>query len=573
MKKTKKLLLTMLSLLTVGACAVGVAGCDLSGIVGGLTGGDKQSESSSKKDTDTEKDSEDKHEHSYEQEIADEEYLKTQATCTQKAVYYKSCECGKAGRQTFEYGELASHDVDDNGLCSVCDENASVGLEYNLASDNTFYYLASRGECSDTDIVIPKNYQGLPVKEIKTNSFAQCKELTSVTISDSITDIGISSFAYCENLTSVAIQNGVVSIESNAFYGCTSLMNIQIPDSVTNIGGTAFYDTEYYNNENNWEDGALYLDGWLIQVNPAIEGEYTIKESTKGIAGYAFSGCSNLTGVTLPDSLTVIGDNAFSNCTRLTDIIIPESVTDIELRAFHNCRSLTEVRIPDGVERIGDYAFYSCKTLADITIPESVKSVGKNAFEDTAYYNNSDNWEKGTHSPLMNIKPEGEEDEVGDSVLYLDGWLLKANPYFTCGEYTVKADTVGIADEAFYDCGDLSSVTIGNGVKCIPTGAFKGCDDLYEVTLGTNIEKIGRSAFYECKELRYITIPSSVQVIEAYAFYLCDYSAEIVFEDMTGWYYLYDYEAYPNTKRGKQINQIYASFIRLEGSNYHYYKK
>ncbi len=572
MKKTKKLLLAVLSVMTAGVCALGVAGCDLSEILGGLTGGDKQSESSSKKDTDTEQDSEDEHEHSYDQEIADEEYLKAEATCTQKAVYYKSCECGKAGKKTFEYGELASHDLDDNGLCAVCDENASAGLEYNLATDGTFYYLVGRGECTDTDIVIPKNYQGLPVKKIKTNSFAQCQDLTSVTIPDSITDVGMSAFSSCSTLTSVAIQNGVISIEGSAFYGCTSLTNIEIPDSVTSVGDNAFYDTVYYNNENNWEDGALYLDGWLIKVNAAIEGEYTIKEGTKGIAGYAFSGCTNLTGLTMPDDLIVIGDNAFSNCTRLTDIVIPESVTHIGLRAFHNCRSLTEVRMSDGVERIGDYAFYSCKALADITIPESVKSIGKNAFEDTAYYNNSDNWEKGTHSPLTNIKPEGEEDEVGDSVLYLDGWLLKANPYFTCGEYTVKADTVGLADEAFYDCGDLSGVTIGDGVKCIPTGAFKSCDDLYEVALGTNVERIGQSAFYECDSLNYITISENVSVIEAYAFYECDLR-HLVFENATNWHYLYDYEVYPTTERGKPIENITAYFLARQGAHYWIYKK
>ena len=98
------------------------------------------------------------------------------------------------------------------------------------------------------------------------------------------------------------------------------------------------------------------------------------------IGDYAFSGCSGLTSVTIPNSVTSIGSSAFSSCSGLTSVTIPNSVTSIGDDAFRGCSGLTSVTIPNSVTSIGWYAFYGCSGLTSVTIPNSVTSIGSSAF-------------------------------------------------------------------------------------------------------------------------------------------------------------------------------------------------
>jgi hypothetical protein len=112
---------------------------------------------------------------------------------------------------------------------------------------------------------------------------------------------------------------------------------------VTSIGQSAFYRAAYYNDENNWQDGVLYIGQYLIEAKSSISGAYTIKEGTRVIADHAFEDCSGLIRVTIPDSVTSIGYKAFYKCSALTSVTIPNSVTSIGWNSFYGCDSLTSV--------------------------------------------------------------------------------------------------------------------------------------------------------------------------------------------------------------------------------------
>ena len=163
-----------------------------------------------------------------------------------------------------------------------------------------------------SSVIIPNG-----VTTIENDVFYFCSSLTTVAIPNSVTSIESGAFVGCFSLTTIAIPESVKSIKEKAFGGCMSLMTITIPKSVTEIGWEAFRSTALYNDPANWENGALYINDCLIQLNEDFVGDYRIKENTRLIADHAFAGCSSLTSVTIPNSVTSIGRGAFPEHTQI----------------------------------------------------------------------------------------------------------------------------------------------------------------------------------------------------------------------------------------------------------------
>ncbi len=158
-----------------------------------------------------------------------------------------------------------------------------------------------------------------------------------------VTSIDDYAFFYCENIESITVPKSVKRIGAYSFYGCKNIKEIIIPDSVEYIGENAFYNTDYYKNEENWENDILYINNHLIKAKDTLSDSCEIKEGTLTVANFAFSFCEELKSVSIPESVIAIGYNAFSYCKNLQSVTFPESVTYIGAEAFKNCTELKSV--------------------------------------------------------------------------------------------------------------------------------------------------------------------------------------------------------------------------------------
>ena len=221
------------------------------------------------------------------------------------------------------------------------------------------------------------------------------------------------------------------------------------------------------------------------------------KYSVTSIGDWAFSYCTGLTSITIPNSVTSIGNYAFWDCYGLTSITIPNSVTSIGDFVFSYCTGLTSITIPNSVTSIGDGAFSGCSGLTSITIPNSVTSIGELAFDEC--------------SGLTSITIPNSVTSIGDYVLNrCDGIknTIIVNDMFVylpktyTGHYSIPENITKIIGGAFSECSGLTSVTIPNSVTSIGGHAFFYCSGLTSVTIPNSVTSIGDWAFDCCDNLK-----------------------------------------------------------------------
>lgn len=349
-------------------------------------------------------------------------------------------------------------------ICTVCGGEAKL-LKSGSCGSQVFWEMRDGGILLISGIGDMEDYAG----QYATPWADDTSDIETVLIREGVTSIGASAFSDCSALTQVKFASTVTRIGDHAFSNSDALTDIEIGDNVTEIGY------------------------------------------------HCFDHCSSLKTVTIGNCVATIRDGAFDNCLQLLEYRVSrenEYYSSDERGVLFNKNKTVLLRapygisgsyvIPSGVVSVNVDAFSGCEGLTGLTVPESLTDILATTFKDC---NNL------RYNLYNDIRYLGSKDNPY--------YLLMEPSFDTVAQVQIHTNTKVIANEAFYSCKNLTSVTIPGSVSSIGMLAFAGCDGMVSLTIEDGVQVIGDSAFSGCAALIELVVPDSVTAIGKRAFGAC----------------------------------------------------
>ncbi|MEE0947855.1 MAG: leucine-rich repeat protein, partial [Bacteroidales bacterium] len=354
-------------------------------------------------------------------------------------------------------------------------------------------------------------------------------------------------FAICTILCANVLWAQNLFTVGDIQYEITGTNEVEVDSASTSATSIVIPETIDY-------EGITYnvtsIDTWAFDSRTNLTS-VTIPNSIVSIEKGAFYGCTGLTSMDIPNSVTTIDTGAFYNCAGLTSINIPNSITSIKTSTFYGCSSLTSITIPNSITSIGYGAFAYCTGLTSVTIPESVTSIDDGAFNScnnltTLHFNAihcdfnleqyvvfpytinnviiGENVEKIpnnflNHSKITNVT-------IPNSVDTIEYWAFGNCSLLT--DVTLGSDLVSLGYNAFGEDSNLIRLNY-NATNCTSfnQNAFANAKRISIINIGNNVETIPAYFAYDLDSLTYVTIPANVTSLGDYAFYDCDRLASV----------------------------------------------
>lgn len=353
-------------------------------------------------------------------------------------------------------------------------------------------------------VTVPEEIEGYPVLEMANGVFENCTQLEEVEIPDTVSAISMNLFSGCESLKRVKFPAGISRLGLGTFRDCTSLTEMELPENLKGINAEMF-------------QGCTSLK------------KITIPKDVFFLGANAFEKCTSLEIIELPEGLKKIEIGVFQECINLKELQIPDSVNEISNLAFKGCTGLKEISLPDGITKIEFGTFKNCKSLERIRIPASVINIGIRQLSWITAMKEEDIGKTVQENPLEGCDNLREICVYGGS--YAEEWARE------CGyrsilcveelplEYFIKEESQTAVIKGLHKYNMDRLVIPGVIEHCrvvgIANNAFAFCDNLTSVVLPETVQVIGENAFCMCGNLRSLYLPASIRYIDETALVGC----------------------------------------------------
>ena len=394
-------------------------------------------------------------------------------------------------------------------------------------------------------LLFPKELDGLEVLEIGASACSNLANVEEIVCPDRVVAIEANAFRACPRLSSLSLPRDTSDFDATWIAQCPKLVELVLPGMLSRVDASVLAADSLEVLElgiatRRIEPGAfaksrlreiripssnpyLATDGQSIfdlqaqsLLAIAAQTDQTTIDIPKGcraIAAKAFSACSRLEKVNIPDTVESIAAHAFAR-TSLRHFAAPAALKSIERRAFFRCSNLEHVELNEGLLSIGEEAFAQT-ALSQVLLPASLESLSSNAFDKTA----------------LSFAGSDPSCRFSDgSALFLD---ISGALYSKCGSlggkellcmmgeaphtYRVEEGTLSIADGAFSHNRGLHEVVFPQGLVAIGASSFKGCGDLMHAHLPESVRIIGDEAFFDTS-LCEVSIPAHLEELGNCAF-------------------------------------------------------
>lgn len=425
--------------------------------------------------------------HTFDRQVTDEKYFKSPATCYSADSYYMSCACGEKGTDEFYVGNTIAHTYNGGYFCEVCHhERSSDGLIFEYSELHNLWTVVGYDENLPEDVHIASTHNGSPVVAVGTEAFKNCAKIKSVYLSDGVSISVGEAFKGCINLESVRLGSSVSSHIAYAFEGCDNLREISMlqNDDECFIEGNCIISKEYIEYENG-------------------ENEYVY---------VLVLGCQSSV-IPQDKDIKIIAEKAFAGRNGLTDVTIPDSVREIGRYAFEGCSDLKTLTIGTGLELVGDSVFAHCTALEAIYYGAiNMDCSGTTIFADA-----------GRDGSGITLTIGNSVETIPDSLFAGEGF---GSDEFIATKlkslvFESGSSLKSIGAYAFYSAGMLSTLELPKSVTEIKQHAFARCAGLTEIKLDLTNATVEEFAFSECTSLNKVIISKDVKVIGNSVFYGC----------------------------------------------------
>ena len=399
--------------------------------------------------------------------------------------------------------------------------------------------------------IIPKSLEKITLgtgTTINADAFKGCSSVVTIKLPAEIEVIGKNAFSGCAKLTAIDIPKESTTlkrIEAEAFSGCAELKYVPFLESLEYVGENVLMgcnkievlELPFFGATHSLDDEDETIAHVFGTVPDSLKEIYLLDSNVSYLPDEAFSHCTGVKTIGIPNTVTTIGAYAFDNCTSLTSLVLTDGtsagkagadltrVINISEYAFNKCGALSSVNFGGELSIIDKCAFAS-SGLKTVVVPSCVDLIGEGVFKNcdglgtmTVPYLGSTSFENGKLSYFFEGSVPSSLKAV--KVMAFKDNIIGAEAFKNCtGLTTVELPegVVAVGEDAFNGCTSLASFSFGE-IMSVDNRAFKGCEALKGVDL-SRLEVIGEEAFKGCSALSKADL-TSAYVIDNEAFKGC----------------------------------------------------